>query len=241
MIPTAEKTVREIALENPSSVRVFESLGIDYCCGGKRSLKDACLHANVAEETILSLLSNLETARSEESEVWTQAPFAELTAHIVDRHHAFVRNENARLGALAEKVSTRHGKKHPELTSIKEIFAAIAQELSTHMLKEEQVLFPYLNSMDAAARAGKPAPPAFFGSVRNPIAHMLTDHDDAGVLLGELSRLSGRYQAPADACPSYKAFYHGLEEFEHDLHQHIHLENNILFPRAIEMEKAQNG
>lgn len=241
MTTTSERTVREIALENPASFRVFESLGIDYCCGGKQSLKDACLRAGVPEESVLKLLANLETARHEESGRWTEAPLAELTAHIVSRHHDFVRSESTRLAALLEKVVARHGKAQPELASIQETFIELVRELSTHMLKEEQVLFPYLNSMDAAIHAGKPAPPAFFGSVKNPIGHMLADHDDAGALLARMSSLSDRYQAPPDACPSYKALYHGLEEFERDLHRHVHLENNILFPRSLEMEKGQNG
>ena len=235
-----EQSVREIALDNPASVRVFESLGIDYCCGGKHSHRDACVRANVPEQSVLKLLANLEKTREDEAGEWTEAPFAALTAHIVNRHHEFVRKESPRLTALLQKVATRHGKAHPELATIKDLFVAMAQELSIHMLKEEQVLFPYLNSMDTAIRNGKPAPPAFFGSVRNPIAHMLADHDDAGALLGKMSTLSSRYQAPADACPSYTALYHGLEEFERDLHQHVHLENNILFPRALEMEQAQN-
>lgn len=239
MTPTTERTVREIALENPAAVRVFESLGIDYCCGGKQPLKDACLRANVSEETVLKLLANLATARKEESGQWTKAPFAKLTAQIVNRHHNFVRSEGPRLLALLEKVTTRHGAAHPELATIKDLFAAMFQELSTHMLKEEQVLFPYLNSMDAAVAAGKPVPPAFFGSVQAPIARMLADHDDAGALLAEMSSLSSRYQAPPDACPSYTALYNGLGEFESDLHEHVHLENNILFPRALEMEKAR--
>ncbi len=238
MTPLAEKTVREITQQEPSSVRVFESVGIDYCCGGKRTLRDACLHANVPEERVLALLANLETAQQEEAGDWLTAPFADLTAHIVSRHHDFVRREGPRLTALAEKVEGRHGKAHPELATIRDLFAALTQELYIHMLKEEQVLFPYLNSMDAAVRAGKPAPPAFFGTVRNPIRHMLADHDDAGDLLRQMSDLSGRYQAPADACQSCQAFYHGLAEFEEDLHQHVHLENNILFPRALQMEST---
>lgn len=234
----SDRTVREIALENPATVRVFESLGIDYCCGGKRTLKEACLRANVPEETVLRLLASPERGREEEDGAWSGAPFADLTAHIVNRHHEFIRRESPRLTALLEKVTTRHGKSHPELASIKEVFAGIVQELSTHMLNEEQVLFPYLKSMDAAIRQGRQAPPAFFGSVRNPIGRMLADHDDAGTMLRRVSELSGRYAAPPDACPSYRGLYQGLEEFERDLHQHIHLENNILFARALEMENS---
>lgn len=241
MTPTAEKTVREIALEKPASVRVFESLGIDYCCGGKRSLREACLTANVTEERVLELLAQAAPGSEEDAEQWSHASFADLTAHIVSRHHEFVRRETPRLLALSEKVAVRHAKAHPELIALSDLFSAMARELSTHMLKEEQVLFPYLNSMEAAVVGGKPAPPAFFGSVRNPIAHMLADHDDAGTLLAQMSDLSGHYRAPADACPSYIALYHGFEEFERDLHQHIHLENNILFPQALEMEKASTS
>lgn len=240
-MPETEQTVREIALENPASVRVFESLGIDYCCGGKRTLREACQAAKVPEERALALLAALENAGQKESSDWREAPLPELTAHVVHRHHEFVRREAPRLIALAEKVSNRHGKAHPELVVIKETFAGLVKELSTHMLKEEQVLFPYLNSMDAAVEAGQPAPPAFFGSVRNPIAHMLADHDDAGAALARISGLSGGYQAPADACPSYRALYHGLAEFERDLHQHIHLENNIVFPRALKVVPEQDN
>lgn len=241
MTLTPERTVREIAIENPASVRVFESFGIDYCCGGKRSLKDACAHANVAEESVRKQLENLDSAQQDGPADWTHAPFAELTGHIVNHHHEFVRRESARLSALLEKVNTRHGQGHPELAQIKAIFEEIAHELSMHMQKEERVLFPYLNAMDAAVSAGKATPPSLFGTVRNPIGNMLADHDDAGALLARMSELSGRYQAPPDACPSFKGLYHGLEEFERDLHQHVHLENNILFPRALEMEKTQDG
>jgi regulator of cell morphogenesis and NO signaling len=138
--------------------------------------------------------------------------------------------------ALIEKVTSKHGAGHPELAEIGAIFATVFQKLSIHMLKEEQVLFPFLNSMDAAHRSGQPLPAAFFGSVRNPIASMLTDHNDAGESLAGISTLSVGYRTPPDACPSYTALYSGLGEFERDLHRHVHLENNILFPRALEME-----
>ena len=138
---------------------------------------------------------------------------------------------------LIEKVTNKHGAGHPELAEIGAIFAATFQKLSVHMLKEEQVLFPFLNSMDAAQRAGQPLPAAFFGSVRNPIVSMLNDHSEAGESLAGISALSNGYRTPAGACPSYIALYHGLAEFERDLHRHVHLENNILFPRALEMEQ----
>jgi len=237
MTTAAETIVRKIALDNPASVRVFESLGIDYCCGGNLPLKDACLRANVSPESVLKLLDDLNTARRGEPEEWLAAPFAELTGHIVSRHHGYVRSEGPRLLALLEKVTSKHGAGHPELAEIGAIFVAVFQKLSVHMLKEEKVLFPFLNSMDAAHRSGQPLPAAFFGSVRNPIAGMLTDHNDAGDSVAGIAALSGGYRTPPGACPSYIALYTALAEFERDLHQHVHLENNILFPRALEMEQ----
>ena len=132
----------------------------------------------------------------------------------------------------------RHGATHPEIAQIEELFAAVGQELSTHMLKEEQVLFPHIERMEEALRAERQAPPAFFGTVRRPIANMVAEHDDAGALLARMRELSNGYTAPAGACPTFLALYTGLEEFERDLHHHVHLENNILFPRAIAMEEA---
>jgi regulator of cell morphogenesis and NO signaling len=239
MATIIEQTVSEIAIDNPASTRVFESLGIDYCCGGKIPLRDACFKAKVSPETVLQLLEDLkEAAGQAEPEKWVAAPFTELTGHIVSEHHDYVKAEGPRLLELLRKVKARHEGLHPEVSTIGDVFTAVFQELSIHMLKEEQVLFPYLNSMEAAVRAGKGAPPAFFGSVRNPIEHMLADHDDAGHSLARISSLSNGYQPPPDGCPTFRALYHGLAEFEQNLHRHVHLENNILFPRALEMEKA---
>lgn len=149
-----------------------------------------------------------------------------------------VRNNAPRLLALLQKVDARHGSTHSEIAAIHDLFVAMHRELVTHMLKEEQVLFPYLCSMDTAVRAGQAPPQAFFGSVQNPITHMLADHDAAGDVLERISTLSNRYLPPPNACPTYTALYHGLAEFQSDLHRHVHLENNILFPRALEMEKT---
>lgn len=234
----ARTTVREIAIESPATVRVFESLGIDYCCGGKRPLQEACELVNVPVPQMLELLANAGQTRSEGREQWNDAPLADLAQYIIGRHHSYVRQEIDRLQPLLEKVVSKHAATHPELSSIKELFAAIAQEMNTHMLKEEQVLFPYIQRMDAAVRAQQPIPPAFFGSLGNPIANMLADHDDAGELTRKIRMLSNNYTAPAKACPSYLALYRGLEEFEQDLHRHVHLENNLLFPKALEMEKS---
>jgi regulator of cell morphogenesis and NO signaling len=239
MTPNPSQTVREIAIQNPATVRVFESLGIDYCCGGKRPLEEACLRANLSLERVLSLLSSAKNSASEPPDrSWAASSIDELTTHIVGTHHQFIRSEAPRLIALARKVAEKHGPNHPELTSIEEIFSAMADELYAHLMKEERILFPVIRQIETAVITGGPAPAACFDSVQSPIARMLADHDDAAELTTQIRKLSNDYQPPADACPSYRGLYHGLEEFERDLHRHVHLENNILFPRAIELEAS---
>ncbi|MGZ6057454.1 MAG: iron-sulfur cluster repair di-iron protein [Isosphaeraceae bacterium] len=238
MTPDLDQTVREIAIEHPATVRVFESLGIDYCCGGKRTLKDACERAGVPVERTLDLLAQIEEHTPSEAANWAGASAQELIRHIVGRHHSYVRSETPCLTTMFDKVVSRHGQDHPELASIRDLFSALTQELFAHMLKEENVLFPYLEKLDAAVTRGEIPPPAVFGSVELPISRMLADHDDAGELLAKMRVLSSGYSAPESACPTYRALYHGLEEFERDLHQHVHLENNILFPRALHMEQG---
>jgi regulator of cell morphogenesis and NO signaling len=236
----AEKTVREIALENPSSIRVFESLGIDYCCGGKRPLNDACSHAKVDFDRVVELLERAkQDSQPPEAEEWTERPLRELVAYIVAKHHWYVRQEAPRIQGMLTKVAARHGATLPEIAQIGELFEAIGQELSTHMLKEEQVLFPYVERMEQALLAGRPVPEAFFETVKRPISNMVAEHDDAGALLSQIRVLATGFVPPPGACPTLSALYRGLEEFERDLHRHVHLENNILFPRAIEMEQAR--
>lgn len=241
MTANIDQTVREIAIKNPRSVPVFESLGIDYCCGGKRSLQEACQRANVPLEEMLHRLSAVDEQPAEPGENWTQANMSDLLGHIVQKHHGYIRSESPRLVSLLQKVRMRHGVSHPELESIQQLFAAMVEELLMHMMKEENVLFPYLATMEAAASEGRALPAPTFGSVEVPIGRMLADHDDAGELIARIRSLSGDFQPPEGACPTYRALYNGLEEFERDLHQHVHLENNIVFPRALEMERKESA
>ena len=240
MKPNIDQTVREIAIQNPGSVRVFESLGIDYCCGGKRPLREACQRAAVPLEEVLRLLS----AAGDRQEVpgnWAEASVKDLVAHIVRDHHGYVRRESPRLVSKLEKVVVRHGGAHPEVKTIQELFVALIDELLAHMIKEENVLFPYLAKMEASTSDGRALPHAIFGSIEVPISRMVADHDDAGELTARIRALSGDFQPPVGACPTYRALYQGLEEFERDLHRHVHLENNILFPRALEMERKESA
>ena len=160
-------------------------------------------------------------------------------SHIIATHHEYVKRELPRLAVLAEKVVSRHGPTTPHLSVIQTTLAQLDAELTHHLGKEEQVLFPYIvGSGGCAADSGHHRPASCFGTVANPIAMMTQEHDAAGALLVELRKLSNGFLPPEGACPTYHAFYDGLREFEQDLHQHIHLENNILFPRAIQMENA---
>jgi len=239
MTSYANETVGNIAAGIPASARVFEALGIDYCCGGKLMLAAACKQANVPLENVLTTLQELEQSQSgKPARQWIDAAAAELIAHIVQKHHAFVRIEIPRLEALLVKVIGRHGSSYQELPRIQDLFLAVAQELQAHMFKEERVLFPHIERLETAVRLQGPEPEGCFDSVEFPIARMVADHDDAGGLFASMRSLSNGYVPPEGACPSFTALYRGLEEFEQDLHQHIHLENNILFPRAIELERS---
>ena len=242
MTLSANQTVREIAVDNPDTVRIFESLGIDYCCGGHHSLKDACALASVpVEEVLQRLAAAAPVAGSEDMSPWREATLHAITDHIVESHHGYVRRETPRLQGLIEKVRDRHDQSHPELRAIEQMFNAMSEELRTHMLKEEQILFPHMQRLEAAVREGRPAPRPPFGTVANPIAKMMAEHDNAGELLKQMRSASRGYTLPDGACPTYAALYRGLEEFEQDLHTHVHLENNILFPRAVELERSAGG
>jgi regulator of cell morphogenesis and NO signaling len=235
MSATIEKTVRELAVEIPAATRVFERLGIDYCCGGGRTLDDACRAAGVQVDRVVAALEG-ENASPAEGRDWSREPLGELIAHIQGTHHVYTREAIARIPRLIEKVVAAHGANHPEVRRIETVFAGLSQELATHMMKEEMVLFPYIVRMEEASLAGElPVPPPF-GTVRNPVRMMEHEHDSAGDALVELRALSSDYTAPADACLTYKTLYGAMAEFEADLHQHIHLENNILHPRAIALE-----
>lgn len=231
------KTVRDLAVEVPGATRVFEKLGIDYCCGGNRSLTDACATAGITFEEVMKSLE-AETASLQQSAEpdFQKSTLEKLVSHIVTKHHEFTRLEIARLDALLEKVFGVHGENHPELFKIHPLFRELGAELETHMGKEELMLFPYIVRMETAANQKVPLSPPPFGTVANPVRMMMFEHDRAGELLKELRALSSNYVPPPDGCISYQTLYRALNEFEQDLHQHIHLENNILFPRAVEME-----
>jgi len=237
MIAIAKKTVRELAVELPNAARIFERLGVDYCCGGDVPFTKACERAGLDPEQVLASISE-EPRDPAPAPDWTKLPLTALAKYIVETHHTFTRSELARLEPLFSKVCMAHGEHHPELVRMQSVFCALNGELQSHMMKEENILFPYLAAMERAAHSGRPCPQAMFCTVQNPVRMMTLEHDSAGDALRELREASGNYTVPTDACVTFSELYRSLQDFEADLHTHIHLENNILFPRAVAMEAA---
>ena len=234
----ANKTVGELATEFPGATRLFEKLGIDYCCGGGSSLQAACSSAGLSlEEVSRSLEQQKELEEQPKAHKdWRQERLSELISHITTTHHVFVREELTRLNPLFDKVCSVHGLNHPELLTIFKSFRALSQELTLHLQKEEQVLFPYILRLELEVLAHRTAPKSPFGTVKNPVRMMTLEHDQAGDLLAQIRKGSSNFTVPVDGCSSFRSLYQSLAGLEEDLHQHIHLENNLLFPRAIEME-----
>lgn len=232
--PNLEATVREFVLERPAAARVFEALGIDYCCGGNQTLAQACRTANRSPEEVSAALDKVDSLPCEKD--WRNTPLAELAQYIVDRHHSFTRTELARITSLISKVVSAHGQNHPELARVQSLFAGLHEELTMHMMKEERVLFSYIIEMEEAARFHRRPPTPMFGTVQNPVAAMIMEHEAAGQALEKIREITNGYAAPPDGCASYQTLFQALPAFSADLHQHIHLENNILFPRSVELE-----
>jgi regulator of cell morphogenesis and NO signaling len=231
-------TVGALAVAIPGATRVFEALGIDYCCGGKRTLDEVCRISNLAVEQVIGSLTEGEESATENQQTqnWHNVSLASLFAYIVDMHHVFTRKELTRLEALINKVCSVHGQNHPELLKLRRLFKTIHEDLLPHMLKEEEVLFPYIEQLEKAILSSQSVERPFFGTVQNPVRMMMFEHDTVGEILGEMRKVTNNYTAPPEGCISYKTLYQALEDLEYDLHQHIHLENNLLFPRAIEIE-----
>ncbi|MEO5859945.1 MAG: iron-sulfur cluster repair di-iron protein [Pyrinomonadaceae bacterium] len=240
MITTAMKTIRDIALEAPETTRVFEEFKIDYCCGGKKSIEEACAAAGIDPEVVaarIELAISDHSTRGRANDMENRSA-SELIDHIIAKHHIYTATEIERLTPLMEKVCSRHGQQHADLFELQAVFLALADSLIPHMKKEEMVLFPYVQSLASVSSGTGTASPSHFGTVENPIRMMMVDHEADGVRLRQMRETSNDYTLPAGACPSFTALYAGLEDLEKDLHRHIHLENNVLFPAAVELERS---
>ena len=234
----AAPTVRDIALHQPTAIRVFEHLGIDYCCGGNQSLAAACAAVNLDAHAVQLALDFAAGRPTLPQPEWARASLELLCAHIVVKHHAYARREIPRLLELSANVLTRHGSAHPELADIHATLAQLDIEINEHLAKEESVLFPYIVSLERSLTSAGSEPVSCYGFLPDPVAVLSHDHEEAGALLAQIRQLSHNFTAPLGVCLSYRIFYTGLQELEHDLRQHMHLENNILFPRAMKLEAA---
>lgn len=238
------RTVRDLALEVPEATRVFERLGIDYCCHGERLLEEACALAHIEVADVESSLAEAAERPAEsghDDASWLRAPLFGLVAHIIQKHHYFVRRELRRIEPLLSRVIASHGEKHPELLEVQRGFRALGDELVQHMLKEEQILFPYVTRLEECESRRQTMAPPRFGTAENPIRMMMHEHESAGAALRAIRAHTSDYRLPAGACAGYEALFRSLQDFEQDLHQHIHLENNILFPRALELEEKMRS
>lgn len=227
--PTIDQTLSEVMAADPSSARVLEAFGLDYCCGGTRPLVEACEESGVDPAVVLAALAEHEP---QPAPAWATFTPDLLVDHLEATHHAYLHDELPRLHALAEKVAGVHGERHRELRDVLDTYAELRADLEPHLAKEERILFPMIREL-----ATSPEPPRFHcGSLRNPISVMLAEHDLAGELLARLRSLTNGYEAPDDGCASYRALYEGLAQLEADTHLHVHKENNVLFPAVLGLE-----
>jgi regulator of cell morphogenesis and NO signaling len=229
---TTSTAVGEFVAEMPGRARLFAEHGIDFCCGGKRPLRDACQEKGLNPDAMLAQLVGYRPLNSDRPSI-KEKSLTSICDQIEATHHAYLRRELPRMAQMSEKVVNAHGVNHPEMVKVAGIFAAMRAEMASHMMKEEQVLFPAIRQLET----GDGGACSHCGSVGNPIRVMENEHESAGAALTEMRRLTGDYTPPADACNTFRALLAALEELEADMHEHVAAENNVLFPRAIELEK----
>lgn len=229
-------TVGEIVATDFRAAGVFERFGIDFCCGGRRSVAEACELAAADAGAVERALQALPPDRPGDASDVTLWPMDRLIDHIVSTHHAYTRTALETIGRYLAKLVEVHGSRHPELARVATSWEQMGRDLRQHMMKEERVLFPYIREIVSAGGRPLPCP---FGTVENPIRMMEREHRDAGDELRLIRELTGGYVPPADGCTTYRVCFAELASFERDLHRHVHLENNVLFPKAVELERAQ--
>jgi len=232
------KSVGEIVKHDFRAADVFSNYGIDFCCGGKISVAEACANAKTDESLVISALEKMQNQTGSAVHDFDSWNIGFLADYIQNTHHQYVKKAITQILPLAQKVADVHGENHSEVIRINELFKDLAEELLSHLQKEEMILFPYIKKLVADESAGKCNDPGCFGSIGSPISVMEAEHENAGVILKEMYRISNGYSAPEDACNTFRVLYGKLKEFEDDLHRHIHLENNLLFPKAIELEQV---
>lgn len=229
------ETVADLVRQNPAAATVFKKLNIDFCCKGNRPFAEVCTEAGLNPKAVKKELQTITVSSGipDKANVW---PLDFLADYIVQNHHYYVAEAVPTITALLNKVIAAHGSQHPELVTVQSAFQRVGNELMAHMMKEERILFPAIRQLIQVQKAG----PAFafpFGSIANPIHMMEVEHTEAGDALETIRSVTNNFTVPAEGCYSFQRLYQQLEAFETDLHQHVHLENNILFPKAIRVEQ----
>ncbi|MFL0353741.1 iron-sulfur cluster repair di-iron protein [Xanthomarina sp. GH4-25] len=233
-----QKQIGQFVAEDYRTASVFSKYGIDFCCKGHRTIEEVCTKNNIDSNNLLNDLDKIVTTNTDQSIDYRSWPLDLLVEYIEKKHHRYVEEKTPVLRQFLDKLCKVHGERHPELFKINELFTASTGELASHMKKEELILFPFIKKMvKAQIDKGAILSPQF-GTVANPIATMMEEHENEGERFRQIAELTDNYTPPADACNTYKVTFAMLDEFEKDLHLHIHLENNILFPEAAKLEKA---
>jgi regulator of cell morphogenesis and NO signaling len=234
--PVAQQSLAELIAEDARAALVFEAFGLHYCCGGSQTVEDAARDVGVPLAPLVGALSALRPlATSAEPDLASADPDV-IARHLVDHHHAYVRQAAPVIHAWLDKLVTRHGTRHPELVDVRHRFSQLAAALTAQMAKEEAMLFPVIDEHCRARRSGLRPPPGPFGSLLDPIRALERDHLAAGDLMEHLHQITHGFTPPPDGCATFQLCYAELARFEHDLHQHIHLEANVLFPKTLDWE-----
>jgi len=237
MTARTDMTIGEIVAADHRAAAVFERYGLDFCCRGRRTIHEEARQADVDLSALLDELDGVLSTPARGVPRFQTWDAPALISYIVANHHAYVREAIPSILAHTRKIADVHGRRHPELQQVARCFEGVAAEMTTHMAREERILFPFIVNLAGAVARQAHTPPAPFGSVENPIRMMEAEHESAGTAMAQIRALTSGYRIPEDACATYRVCLQELEDFEADLHQHVHLENYILFPKALRMEE----
>lgn len=231
------QTIGQLVADNYRAAEVFQSFGLDFCCGGNKTIEEACTDTGVDYREVQQALQQLEKKQDEEQQNYNQWSLDFLIDYIINNHHRFSRTKLPEIRAYMKKVAMVHGERHPELKQMHHEFTHLHGDMLDHMDNEEGILFPYIKQLVKVKEEGRKLEMPNFGEASDPIAIMEQEHDEAGTTMKRIRELSNGFRPPEDACTTYRLLYENLEAFERDLHKHVHLENNILFPKALHLER----
>jgi regulator of cell morphogenesis and NO signaling len=229
--------VKDVVTENFHAAELFEKLGIDFCCNGNRPLQEALDEKQISEAKFFEELNKVNISISSDNQRYAEWELNFLAQYIVNNHHTYVKNAIPEITAHLQKVYNAHANKYPYIAEVQNTFALVAEEMISHMMKEERILFPLIKYLTETQKFNEKPKTGGFGTIKNPIRQMEAEHVSAGGAMEKIRTLTNNYSLPEDACTTFQVTYKELDEFEKDLHKHVHLENNILFPRAIELEE----